>query len=746
MKRFLSWILCLTLLLALLPMQTVFAAAGIEINSTNFPDANFRSYVANDFDTDANGSLSESEINAVTAIYAAEMNISDLTGVEYFTKLEKLYCWSNQLTTLDLSKNTALRYLSCHSNQLTSLNVTKNTALEYLDCNGNQLPGLNLTKNTALTELDCGGNPLTSLDVTKNTALVYLSCYMNRLTSLDLSKNTALTILQGFSNQLTSLDLSKNTALEGLYCYNNLLTDLDLSKNTALRTLYCNENQLTSLDLSMNTLLEDTNCSYNQLTSLNVTKNTALVDLDCSYNQLTSLKMPKNTVLVDLDCNVNQLTSLDVSMNTSLENLWCKDNQLTSLDVSKNKELEHLRCSSNQLTDLNLPMSSRLVSLECENNKLTSLDVSNYTALVRLDCNNNHLTSLDLSCNQELIEWSCHDNVRSIQLDQDSKFDLSTLPGFDVSKASDWVGCTVKGNILTAADDVITYTYDMGNGFTETFTLKVDSEKVDPELTILEQPKAGYAKFGGTAKISVKAQGEGLKYQWYIKNAGQTKYSKSSVTTATYSCKLTEKTKDRKVYCVITDANGESVKTKTTIVREAVSITKQPKDVQTQSGNTVKVTVKASGDGLKYQWYVKNAGDAKFTKSSVTKATYSTKMRAAAQERQIYCVVTDAYGKTAKTKTVTLGMTVSITKQPQSVTVAEGETAKVTIKAIGDGLKYTWYFSDVDDATFKKTSTFKGNTYSVKMSEARDGRLVYCVITDAYGNKVATDVVSLKMK
>lgn len=737
MKRFLSWILCLTLLLALLPMQTVFAAAGIEINSTNFPDANFRSYVANDFDTDANGSLSESEINAVTAIYAAEMNISDLTGVEYFTKLEKLYCWSNQLTTLDLSKNTALRYLSCHSNQLTSLNVTKNTALEYLDCNGNQLPGLNLTKNTALTELDCGGNPLTSLDVTKNTALVYLSCYMNRLTSLDLSKNTALTILQGFSNQLTSLDLSKNTALEGLYCYNNLLTDLDLSKNTALRTLYCNENQLTSLDLSMNTLLEDTNCSYNQLTSLNVTKNTALIDLDCSYNQLTSLKMPKNTALVDLDCNVNQLTSLDVSMNTSLENLWCKDNQLTSLDVSKNTELEHLRCSSNQLTDLNLPMSSRLVSLECENNKLTSLDLSWNMGLRFLKCHNNQLTSLDLSCNQELIEWSCHDNVRSIPLDQDSKFDLSTLPGFDVSKASDWVGGTVKGDILTATDNTITYTYDMGNGYTETFTLKADAE-----LAIQTQPKNTYTQAGKTVKVTMKAQGEGLKYQWYIKNAGQKKYSKSSVTSATYSCKMNEKSKDRLVYCIVTDENGESVRSKTVILREAASITKQPKDSIVQAGETAK----ASGDGLKYQWYIKNAGKDKFSKSSVTKSFYSTKMTDKSAGRQVYCVVTDAYGKKVQSKTVTLGMTVSITKQPQSVAVEEGKTAKVTVKAIGDGLTYTWYFSDVDDATFKKTSTFKGNTYSVKMSEARDGRLVYCVITDAYGNKVATDVVSLKMK
>ena len=265
-------------------------------------------------------------------------------------------------------------------------------------------------------------------------------------------------------------------------------------------------------------------------------------------------------------------------------------------------------------------------------------------------------------------------------------------------------------------------------------------------VKIVEQPKNTYVKEGATAKVTVKAEGEGLKYQWYIKNDGKTKYSKSSVTSATYSCKMNEKSKDRLVYCIVTDANGESVKSKTVILREAASITQQPKDSIVQSGETAKVTVKASGDGLKYQWYIKNAGKDKFSKSSVTKATYSTKMTDKAAGRQVYCVVTDAYGKKVQSKTVTLGMSVAITQQPESVTVAEGETAKITVKAIGDGLKYTWYFSDVDNATFKKTSTFKGNTYSVKMSEARDGRQVYCVVTDTYGNKVSTNVVSLKMK
>ena len=47
-------------------------------------------------------------------------------------------CKSNQLTGLDLSKNTALKALYCSNNQLTSLNVSKNTELDTLDCSGNK--------------------------------------------------------------------------------------------------------------------------------------------------------------------------------------------------------------------------------------------------------------------------------------------------------------------------------------------------------------------------------------------------------------------------------------------------------------------------------------------------------------------------------------------------------------------------------------------------------------------------------
>ena len=48
------------------------------------------------------------------------------------------YFYKHQLTSLDVSKNSALTDLSCWENQLTSLDVSKNTALTWLSCVGNK--------------------------------------------------------------------------------------------------------------------------------------------------------------------------------------------------------------------------------------------------------------------------------------------------------------------------------------------------------------------------------------------------------------------------------------------------------------------------------------------------------------------------------------------------------------------------------------------------------------------------------
>ena len=261
---------------------------------------------------------------------------------------------SNQLTSLDVSKNTALILLNCFENQLTDLNVSNNTRLMILRCDKNQLTNFDLSKNTALTRLNCGANQLVSLDVSKNTALVDLLCFENQLTSLDVDKNTALIQFWCYKNKLTSLDVSKNTALSKLKCKINQLTNLDVSQNTVLKTLNCGANQLMNLDVSRNTELVDLFCFENQLTSLDVTQNTSLVDLNCSSNQLTNLDVSKNTLLTELKCHKNRITNLNVSKNISLILLKCYYNRLTSLDVSKNTALTELDCSNNQLTNLDL--------------------------------------------------------------------------------------------------------------------------------------------------------------------------------------------------------------------------------------------------------------------------------------------------------------------------------------------------------------------------------------------------------
>ena len=196
------------------------------------------------------GNITPEDMEKIAAITSLDVagsydnpgTLTSLRGIEYFESLEELFCLYNQLTALDVSRNTALTELRCDYNQLTSLDVSRNTALTYLDCNNNQLTELDVSRNTALTELDCSGNPLTTLDISMNTALTKLYCAINELTTLDVSRNTALTELNCANNELTTLDVSQNTALTVLSCFSNELPSLNISRNRALTKFDCSYN------------------------------------------------------------------------------------------------------------------------------------------------------------------------------------------------------------------------------------------------------------------------------------------------------------------------------------------------------------------------------------------------------------------------------------------------------------------------------------------------------------------------
>ena len=345
MRKIMGFFLALVMFMGFLSLNPIVSYANddanndVEINSTNFPDKVFRDYVKRFDKAPRDGKLSERELEQVTMIDLSGRGVSSLKGIEYFTNLKDLWCVENNLTNLDISKNTKLTYLNCGTNQLTSLDVSH---------------------NTELTLLDCGFNQLTHLDVSKNPKIYYLNFYKNNLTKLDISKNPKLYILICGFNQLTSLDVSKNPKLAGLYCNNNQLTSLDVSKNPDLIELNCDNNQLTSLDVSKNTKLAGLCCDNNQLTSLDVSKNPNLTKLYCSLNQLTSLDVSKNTNLTILYCAFNQLTSLDVSKSTKLIEFVCHNNHLTSLDVTNNKSISSASFNfSNQEYDITVSKDKR---------------------------------------------------------------------------------------------------------------------------------------------------------------------------------------------------------------------------------------------------------------------------------------------------------------------------------------------------------------------------------------------------
>ena len=352
---------------------------AIAINSTNFPDYYFRNYLlSQSYGTD--GFLTLAEIAEITRLSLNLLKVvSSLKGIEYFTALTTLECSGNQLTTLDVSKNTKLTYLSCSNNQLTTLDVSKNTALTKLYCQGNQIQysemqqlvgSLPIVTNGEFrvynADSETEGNEISNdqAQIAKDKGWnVYAYKNGTWVTDYDFGNfNIAINSINfpdyyfrnylrsqsyGTDGWLTEAEIASVTSID---VSSKQIEDLKgIEYFTALEKLFCNNNQLPSLDVSKNTKLTELNCSYNLLTALDVKKNTALMYLYCNNNQLTSLDVSQNTALLWLYCSNNQLTSLDVSKNTALTELDCYYNQLTSLDVSKNTKLIYLACENNQI-------------------------------------------------------------------------------------------------------------------------------------------------------------------------------------------------------------------------------------------------------------------------------------------------------------------------------------------------------------------------------------------------------------
>lgn len=272
------------------------------LNSSYFPDQNLRTKLYNSYFN--KGYINSTDVINTTSLNVSGCNISNLTGLIYFTYLRNLNCSSNNLSSLPTLSN-VLTSLFCNNNQLTALPTLPST-IQTLYAGSNKFNG----------QLSITGKP--------------------NLTTLDVSNNTMITILNCSGNALTSLSYYGCTALKNLNCSSNNLSSLP-TLPIGLTNLYCNNNKLTSLpDLPDGLTVID--CSYNQLTSLPMLPSD-ISSLNVRGNLFTTLGIWGRTKLKYLDCSsCSKLTTLD-----------CANNALTSLNIANCPALSVLQINNNQL-------------------------------------------------------------------------------------------------------------------------------------------------------------------------------------------------------------------------------------------------------------------------------------------------------------------------------------------------------------------------------------------------------------
>ena len=380
------------------PNATINDLISCNYGKTWIPDNNFEQALIDlgyDIDTIQNDSVPTAYIKYATQLYVGSQSIADLTGIEDFDSLQNLYCGTNQLTTLDLSQNTALTSLYCNDNQLTSLD---------------------LSNNTALTSLYCSNNILTSIDVRNgNNVNMYYPYFINNYNLYCIDVDNPSWSTSNWNNIDPWVTFSVSCQNEIYGCtdplapnYDPLATINNLSCNYGMTYIPDNnfEQALINLGCDPNPIQDDSvltsriqpiqnlNLNYSWISNLTGIEDfDDLQTLSCNGNQLTSLDLSNNTALTYLYCSYNQLTSINVSNLTNLWGVSCDNNYLTTLNLNNNIGL--LNCSYNNITSLNL-IPNNLVALDCSNNFINSLDLSSSIYLETLLCDSNQLTSLNV--------------------------------------------------------------------------------------------------------------------------------------------------------------------------------------------------------------------------------------------------------------------------------------------------------------------------------------------------------------
>lgn len=176
--------------------------------------------------------ITKTAAEKILSVSCPALGITDLTGLEKFTRLTSLDVSGNRIERYAL-KLPALTTLKIAGNGLKSLDLDQSNHLLHLDASNNAITAIGGLTNVSFTILDLSHNALTELELPIQDELVYADLSFNKLTNvlgpdktatldsltklqyLDLSHNSLKSIasvstLTGDSGSLRNLDLSCN--------------------------------------------------------------------------------------------------------------------------------------------------------------------------------------------------------------------------------------------------------------------------------------------------------------------------------------------------------------------------------------------------------------------------------------------------------------------------------------------------------------------------------------------------------
>lgn len=297
---------------------TTKAVNDIAINATNFPDGNFRTYIQS-FDTDKNGTLSTDEISAVTGIYASVKDITDLTGIQYFTNITTLYADRNKLTSVDLSALTELQTLEIGDNQLTTLDLSKNTKLTRLAVENNKLtPALDLSNSSKLRSINVSGNTLAALRIADNhtPSLSFITQQNQQPVTV-----TAVNGVVDLTQIAPWFDTSKVANLTNAKLDGTKLTDINGS------TVTFNYRNLSSATQYLPVTLNITDKPQSADGSITITGSAAqLTGRTFDVYQIATYKTSEDSTVTDVTTNNTNKTAVDAAVKASVADEGFFDN------------------------------------------------------------------------------------------------------------------------------------------------------------------------------------------------------------------------------------------------------------------------------------------------------------------------------------------------------------------------------------------------------------------------------------